>query len=59
VRVIDVQLNRMEQILHSVHLGIVAVDEVLVSAADDDLTSDGDLVVLLIANRTAGFILEK
>lgn len=37
VRVVHVELHRVEQVLHAVHLRVVPVDEVLVAPADHHL----------------------
>ena len=55
--IVDIELNRAEEVLDSVILDIAAIDEVLVLAADDDLPGDGDLVVVLISERRPGGIL--
>ena len=47
--IVDIELNRAEEVLDSVILDIAAIDEVLVLAANDDLPGDGDLVIVLIA----------
>ena len=52
VRIVDIELDGVEEILHAARLGHVAVDEVLVSAPNDDLPSHGDLVMLLVTHRT-------
>ena len=47
MRIVDVELDRSEEILHPIVLDVAAVDEVLILAPDDDLPGDGDLVVVL------------
>ena len=49
VRVVDVELDRPEEVLDSVVLHVAPVDQVLVLPADDDLPGDGDLVIVLVA----------
>ena len=55
VGVVHIQLHGMEEILDLGGLDGVAVDEVLVLAANHDLAGDGDLVKVLVAHR-AGFL---
>jgi len=50
VRVVDIELDRLEQVGDHLLLHIVAVDQVLVVATDDDLAGDGDGLVLFVAN---------
>jgi hypothetical protein len=40
----------MEQILHSVELCIVTIDQILALASNNNLTSNGDLFVLLVTD---------
>ena len=54
VRVVDVELHGVEEVLHPGGLCDVAVDEVLVPAADDDLPGDDDLVAVLVSHGGAG-----
>ena len=54
VRVVHVELDRVEEVLHADGLGVVAVDEVLVAPANDDLAVDGDFIVLLVADLGTG-----
>ena len=51
MRIVDIELDRSEEILHPIVLDVAAVDEVLVLAPDDDLPGDGDLVVVLVPQR--------
>ena len=51
MRIVDIELDRSEEILHPIVLDVAAVDEVLVLAPDDDLPGDDHLVVLLVAQR--------
>ena len=51
MRIVDVELDRSEEILHPIVLDVAAVDEVLILAPDDDLPGDGDLVVVLVPQR--------
>ena len=51
MRIVDIELNRSEEILHPIVLDVAAVDEVLILAPDDDLPGDDHLVVLLVAQR--------
>ena len=51
MRIVDIELDRAEEILHPVVLDIATVDEVLVLAANDDLPGDGDLVIMLVTER--------
>ena len=48
MRVVDVQLDRPEEVLNSVVLNVAPVDQVLVLPADDDLPGYGDLVIVLV-----------
>lgn len=57
VRIVDVELHRMEEVLYALRSGVVAVDEVFVAATNHDLAVDGDLVVLLVANRALFLVL--
>jgi len=50
MRVVHIELHRVEEVLHSGGGGNVAVDEVLVAAADDNLASDGDLLHVAVAD---------
>ena len=47
--IVDVQLDRSEEVLDSVVLDIGAIDEVLVFASNDHLPGDGDLIIVFIA----------
>ena len=49
VRIVDIQLNRPEEVFHAVLLDVGAVDEVLVLASDDHLSGDGHLIVGLVS----------
>ena len=49
--IVDIELDRSEEILHPIVLDVAAVDEVLILAPDDDLPGDGDLVVVLVPQR--------
>ena len=49
MRIVDIQLNRSEEVFHAVLLDVGAVDEVLVLASDDHLSGDGDLIVGLVS----------
>ena len=51
MRIVDIELDRSEEILHPIVLDVAAVDEVLILAPDDDLPGDGDLVVVLVPQR--------
>ena len=46
--VVHIQLDRSEEVLDSVVLDVAPVDEVLVLPSDDDLSGDGDLIVVLV-----------
>ena len=48
VRVVNVELDRTEEVLDSVVLDITAVDQVLVLPANDDLSGYGNLVIVLV-----------
>ena len=48
VRVVHIQLDRSEEVLDSVVLDVASIDEVLVLPSDDDLSGDGDLIVVLV-----------
>ena len=48
VRVVDVELHALEEILHALTRRIASVDEELVLAAHHNLTRYGDFVVLLV-----------
>ena len=48
MRVVDIELDGPEEVLHPVVLDIAPVDEVLVLPPNDDLPGDGDLVEVLI-----------
>jgi len=50
VGIVDVELNRLEEVLHGLLLCPVAVDEVLACAPKHDLPSHGYLSILLEAN---------
>jgi len=52
VWIVDVELHRVEQVLHARIVCRRAVDQVLVAPADDDDARDGDLVVLVVAKGT-------
>ena len=49
VGIINVELHGLEQVLHCLLLGAMAVDEVFRSAAKDDLACDGDLAIFFEA----------
>ena len=51
MRIVDIELDRAEEILNPVVLDVAAVDEVLVLAANDDLPGDGDLIIVLVTKR--------
>ena len=51
MRIVDIELDRAEEILNPVVLDVATVDEVLVLAADDDLPGDGHLIVVLVSER--------
>jgi len=57
VRIVDVELDRMEQVLHTARLRVVSVDEVLVASTNDHLPRDRDLIMLLIAHRALCLVL--
>ena len=48
MRVVYIELDGPEEVLHPVVLDIAPVDEVLVLPPNDDLPGDGDLVEVLI-----------
>lgn len=48
MRVVDVELHALEEVLHALTRRIAPVDEELVLAAHHYLPRDGDLVVLLV-----------
>ena len=50
--IVDIELDGAEDVLDFVVLDVGAVQEVLVLAADHHLAGDGDLVVVVISNRT-------
>jgi hypothetical protein len=52
MRVVDVQLNRSEEIDDAVVLNVGPVDQVLVLSAHDDLTLDDDLVEVFVTHGT-------
>ena len=56
MRVIDVQLNTVEHILHLTLLRSVAIDHVFVLPTNNDLSGDCDLFVMFISNRTGFWI---
>ena len=51
MRIVNIELDRAEEILNPVVLDVATVDEVLVLAADDDLPGDGHLIVVLVSER--------
>jgi hypothetical protein len=51
VRVVDVQLNRLEEVLYRLLLGAVAIDEVFVGSIEDDLSGDADRCIFFEADR--------
>ena len=57
MRVVDVELDGMEEVGHLPCRGIPAVDEVLAPSAEEDLTGDGHLGTLLVSDGTGGLVL--
>mmetsp|Transcript_53208 Transcript_53208/g.116105 ORF Transcript_53208/g.116105 Transcript_53208/m.116105 type:complete len:268 (-) Transcript_53208:240-1043(-) len=55
--VVHIQRHRMKQILNLILLHVVRVQEIPVSASDDDLTRNDDLVVHLVPHRTVLLVL--
>ena len=50
IGIIDVQLDRLEEVLNRLLLGAVAIDEVLAGSSQNNLSCDGDLGILFEAN---------
>ena len=57
VGVVDIQLDTVKQILHLIHLCAVTLDQVLVATSQHHLSTDRDLVILLISNGTTTGVL--
>ena len=49
MRIVDIELYRSEEVLNSVVLDIATIDEVLVLATNDNLSSDSDLIIMFIS----------
>jgi len=56
VGVVDIELDGLEEVGHPVVLDGDAVDHVLVLAADHHLTSDADLVALLVTYKSTKLV---
>ena len=56
VRIVDVELDGLEQVLNRLLLGAVAVDEVFARPAQDDLSSDRDLGIVFETDGTCLFV---
>lgn len=54
MRVVDVELHRVEEVYNLALLHRAAVDEVLVLASDDNLSSNGHLVEVIVAHGAIG-----
>lgn len=56
VRVVNIQLNTLEEILHRLLLRAMTVDQVFARSTEDDLSSNGDGRVFLKTNRRLGSV---
>lgn len=56
IRVVDVELHRLEKVLDRLLLRSVAIDEVFGSATQDDLPGHGDLRILFKADGRFGLV---
>mmetsp|Transcript_1380 Transcript_1380/g.3745 ORF Transcript_1380/g.3745 Transcript_1380/m.3745 type:complete len:293 (+) Transcript_1380:2893-3771(+) len=56
VGIVHVQRDRVEEVLDLVLLHVVRVEQVSIAATNDNLPCDGDLVVGLVADGTAGLV---
>ena len=54
--VVDVELDRLEEVLDRLLLGAVAVDEVFARPTQDDLSGNGDLGVVFETDGAGLFI---
>ena len=57
VRVVNVELDGVEEVGHLPGGGVAAVDEILAPAAEEDLTGDGHLGTLLVSDGAGRLIL--
>ena len=56
MRIVNIELDRAEEVLHPVVLDIAPVDQVLVLSSDDHLPGDGNLVEVLVAQGRLLFV---
>ena len=55
IGIVDVKLHRLEEILHRLLLGAVAIDQIFACASEDDLPGDADLRIFFESDW--GFLL--